>query len=73
MVRASKATDLRKPETRDLTARRPEMTTKLRALIAAGIILGTTALSTLPASASYCYYEWYVDGWGNYAYSWVCY
>jgi hypothetical protein len=49
------------------------MTTKLRALIAAGIILGTTALSTLPASASYCYYEWYVDGWGNYAYAWVCY
>jgi len=47
--------------------------TKLRALVAAGIVLGATALSTLPANAGACYYEWYVDGWGNYAYAWVCY
>ncbi len=36
--------------------------TKLRALIAAGIVLGATALSTLPANAAYCYYE-YLLGW----------
>jgi len=47
--------------------------TKLRALIAAGIVLGTTTLATLPASASTCYYELYWDGWGNYSYAWICY
>lgn len=45
--------------------------TKLRALLATGIVLGATALSTIPASAAYCYYEYYWDGW-NYYYAWVC-
>jgi hypothetical protein len=47
--------------------------TKFRALIAAGVILGATALSTLPASAAVCYYEYAWDAWGNWAYYYVCY
>ena len=47
--------------------------TKFRTFIAAGLVLATTALAAAPASAYTCYYEWYVDSWGNYAYAYVCY
>ena len=60
-------------ETETSTHRTETDMTKLRTLIAAGILFGATALSTVPASAAYCYYEYYVDAWGNYFYSWVCY
>ena len=46
--------------------------TKLRNLIAAGIVLAGSAIAATQASAYTCYYEYYWDGW-NYAYVWVCY
>jgi hypothetical protein len=60
------------PETETTFRRRLDMT-KLRTAIAAGIILATTALSTVPAAAYGCYYEYYWDAWGNYVYAYVCY
>ncbi len=47
--------------------------TKLRTAIAAGIILAAAAISTAPAFAYTCYYEYYWDAWGNYVYGYVCY
>lgn len=47
--------------------------TKFRTLIAAGLVLSTTALAAAPASAYTCYYEYYWDAWGNYVYTYVCF